>query len=68
MLFHVDNMSCQHCVRAVTKVVQAIDAYSEVHVDLSAKQVSVGGAPNADAVIAALGEEGYPARLLDAGG
>jgi len=64
MQFQVDNLSCQHCVRAVTEAIKARDAQATVAVDLVSKQVVVGSALPVEQVIAALGEEGYPARLL----
>lgn len=65
MQFQVDNLSCQHCVRAVTEAIQARDAAATVAVDLASKQVVVSSALPADQVIAVLVDEGYPARLLD---
>jgi copper chaperone len=66
MHFQVDNLSCQHCVRAVTEAIRARDAQATIAVDLAAKQVAVSSALPADQVIAALVDEGYPARLLEA--
>ena len=65
MQFQVDNLSCQHCVRAVTEAIKARDAAATVAVDLASKQVVVSSALPADQVIAVLVDEGYPARLLD---
>lgn len=66
MQFQVDNLSCQHCVRAVTEAIKARDAQATVAVDLASKQVAVSSALPAEQVIAVLVEEGYPARLLPA--
>lgn len=66
MQFQVDNLSCQHCVRAVTEAIKARDAQATVAVDLASKQVAVNSALPAEQVIAVLVEEGYPARLLPA--
>jgi copper chaperone len=49
----------------VTEAIRARDAQATVAVDLTSKQVAVSSALPADQVIAALVEEGYPARLLD---
>ncbi|HWS27397.1 MAG TPA: heavy-metal-associated domain-containing protein [Xanthomonadales bacterium] len=65
MQFQVDNLSCQHCVRAVTEAIKARDAQATVAVDLASKQVAVNSALPADQVIAVLVDEGYPARLLN---
>ena len=64
MQLQVDNLSCQHCVRAVTEAIRARDAQATVDVDLASKQVAVSTGLPADQVIAALVDEGYPARLL----
>lgn len=37
----VDGMSCEHCVKAITKAVGAIDGVDEVKVDLAEKTVTV---------------------------
>ena len=65
MQLQVDNLSCQHCVRAVTEAIRARDAQATVAVDLASKQVAVSTGLPADQVIAALVDEGYPTRLLD---
>ncbi|MBO1541337.1 cation transporter [Pseudomonas sp. OA65] len=57
--FNVEGMSCGHCVKAITQAVQAKDPAAEVRVDLSAKTVQVQSSLPADAVIAAINEEGY---------
>ena len=37
----VDGMSCEHCVKAITKAVGALDGVDEVKVDLTTKTVTV---------------------------
>ena len=64
MLLHVENMSCQHCVAAVTRALQALDPAAVVQVDLAKKHVQSSGNFSAEAAIAALTEEDYPASLL----
>jgi copper chaperone len=66
MQFQIDNLSCQHCVLAVTEAIKARDTQAKVAVDLALKQVAVDTTMPAEQVIAVLGEEGYPARLLPA--
>ena len=64
MLLHDENMSCQHCVAAVTRALQALDPAAVVQVDLAKKHVQASGNFSAEAAIAALTEEDYPASLL----
>ncbi|MFO1495858.1 MAG: cation transporter [Lysobacterales bacterium] len=64
MELQVEQMSCQHCVRAVTAALKALDAAAEVQVDLAAGRVQVRGALDPAAAAAALTAEGYPARPL----
>jgi copper chaperone len=40
----VENMSCGHCVGAVTKAVQAVDAAAKVEIDLATKSVKIDSA------------------------
>ena len=56
----VENMSCGHCVNAVTKAVQAVDAQAAVNVDLAQKTVQVQSIASIDAIGAAIVEAGYP--------
>lgn len=37
----VDGMSCEHCVKAITKAVGALEGVDEVKVDLTTKIVTV---------------------------
>lgn len=56
----VENMSCSHCVGAVTKAVQAVDAGATVVVDLASKTVKVDSGSALEAVRAAIAGAGYP--------
>jgi len=57
-VFSVPDMSCDHCVAAITKEVGAVDGVETVSVDLDTKLVSVlGGAE--PAIVAAIDEAGF---------
>ena len=57
----VEDMSCQHCVRAVEEAALSVDGVTLAKVDLEAGTVEVtGGLPHA--VVEAIGEAGYAAR------
>lgn len=56
----VENMSCGHCVAAVTKAVKSIDGHARVDVDLAGKAVKVESDAALEAVKAAIAEAGYP--------
>ncbi len=56
----VEGMSCGHCVSAVTKSVQAVDAAAKVDVDLAQQKVSVNSAAGLEAIKAAVEDAGYP--------
>ena len=58
----VDNMSCGHCVRAVTEAVQELDAEAQVVVDLAAKKVTVDSTAALPSISAAIEEAGYPVK------
>lgn len=56
----VENMSCGHCVGAVTKAVQGIDATAQVQIDLASKSVKVESSGALDSIKAAIVDAGYP--------
>ena len=59
--FQVVGMTCDHCARAVTSELMAIGGVTEVSVDVSTGQITVGSAqPLANAELrAAIDEAGY---------
>jgi copper chaperone len=56
----VEGMSCGHCVSAVTKSVQAIDASAKVDIDLAQQKVRVATSAPLDEIKSAVIEAGYP--------
>jgi copper chaperone len=57
--FEVEGMSCQHCVAAVTRSIQEIDATAKVQVDLERGKVTVSSFETIDALKDAIDEAGY---------
>lgn len=62
----VENMTCGHCVKAVTKAVQSVDPQAQVQIELDEKSVRVGTDKGLDAVRAAIVEAGYPVTSAQA--
>ena len=58
--FTLPDMSCGHCVAAITAALQAADAQARVDIDLNAKTAQVDSALPREALAAALAEAGYP--------
>jgi copper chaperone len=58
--FDVPAMSCGHCVGAITRAVQALDAQAHVQCDLPTHRVRVTTHRPREAVADALAEAGYP--------
>jgi copper chaperone len=58
--FVLPDMTCGHCVKAVTAVLQAADAAAGVQVDLAAQRVRVDSSLPAERLAAVLAEAGYP--------
>ena len=56
--WNVPDMSCQHCIDAITGEVTKVDGVSDVNIDLDAKTVAVVGG-DADAIVAAIDEAGF---------
>ncbi len=65
--FHVDGMTCAHCVGAVTREVSALPGVTGVRIDLPSGAVSVeSDATLAEqAIEAAVEEAGYVLRRPD---
>jgi len=63
-VFNVQNMSCGHCVKAITNAVQTRDPAASVRVDLAAKEVGVESQLDAAQIIEAISAEGYPVKLV----
>ena len=55
----IPNMTCGHCVRAITQAVTAADPVAKVQADLPNHQVRVDTALTREAVAAVLTEAGY---------
>jgi Cu+-exporting ATPase len=67
---NIDGMSCASCVSRVEKALQALPSAAEASVNLATERATVlvlGGEQQAAALIAAVAEAGYSARLLDDG-
>jgi copper chaperone len=55
----VKGMTCQHCVKAVTKAIQALDSAAIVSVELPQGSVTVQTSLSREATAKAISEEGY---------
>jgi copper chaperone len=60
MKLTVPDMTCGHCKAAVERALAEAAPGATVAVDLPARRVTVTGATDEGAVLAALAEEGYP--------
>ncbi len=63
MKVSIPDMSCGHCRAVVEKVVAGLGGTAAV--DLESRSIEVTGLSDADALLAALKAEGYPAQVLD---
>ena len=57
--FNIPQMSCGHCVKAVTEAVQEVDPQAKVQVDLASKAVQVESQADRAKIVASLAEAGY---------
>lgn len=65
--YQVDEMSCGHCVQAITAAVKGVDPAADVAIDLSRKSVEVNTSAAGSDVRAAIREAGYtPAEATEA--
>lgn len=56
--WNVPEISCQHCVDAITAEVQKVDGVTSISVDLDAKTVAVAGG-EASSIVSAIDEAGF---------
>ncbi|WP_439580654.1 heavy-metal-associated domain-containing protein [Elioraea sp.] len=64
MIFSVSTMTCDGCVRSITRLVQAADPKATVSADLASRRVSLTTALSGVAVKALLDKAGYEATEL----
>ena len=55
----VKGMSCQHCVKAVTKAIQSLDSHAAVSVELPQGTVTVQTSLSRASTAKAISDEGY---------
>jgi copper chaperone CopZ len=65
---HIDGMSCDHCVKRVTRTLEKVPGVSVVEVRLGAAAIEHAAPDQAAAAVRALDEAGYPAHLPAADG
>ncbi len=58
--FVLPDLSCGHCVKAVTRAVQGVDAQAQVAVELEARRVRIQSQQPAARFRQALVDAGYP--------
>ena len=61
----VTGMTCDHCVRSVTKTLQAVAGVEKVSVSLDTGRARVDGNASPGVLIQAIEEEGYKAQVAD---
>jgi copper chaperone len=59
MQFLISDMTCGHCVGAVTKAVKAADAAAEVQIDLTTKIATISSDADARKITDAIADAGY---------
>ena len=58
--FNLPDMSCGHCVAAITEALKAADALARVEIDREARTADVDSALPRATLAAVLTEAGYP--------
>ena len=59
----VTGMTCQHCVHSVTKALKGVAGVRDVSVDLAGGRARVEGEADPQALVRAVQEEGYEAKV-----
>ena len=58
-VFHVPDISCDHCKRAIEEALGELPEVTSAVVTVDRRDVEVDGDASDDAVIAAIGQAGY---------
>jgi copper chaperone len=58
--FTLPDMTCGHCAMTVTATVQQLDPAAQLQIDLPTHKVVIESTQTAQALAAALAQEGYP--------
>jgi len=61
--FDIPDMSCGHCVAAVSKAIRAADPDATAEVDLTGRKAVVSSKLDAARIGAALDDAGYPSTF-----
>ena len=62
----VENMTCGHCISAVTEAVHTVDPAAFVEVDLKGRHVKVNSTAALEPIKAAIVDAGYPVTRASA--
>ena len=62
----ITGMTCQHCVNAVTRALQAVPGVESAQVRLTPGQATVAGSADSAQLLKAIEREGYRAVLTQA--
>ena len=57
--FHVSDMTCSGCVKAITGAVHDLDAAATIDADLDSKLVKIASTASADALAEAMRDAGF---------
>lgn len=61
--FNVPDMSCNHCVAAISAAIESVDNDTNMEFNLANRQVSVDSSAPAEAIKAAIEAAGYPNQV-----
>ena len=62
--YQVPDMSCGHCVQAITQAVKGVDPQAGVTTDLATKSVEVDSQAGAELISQAIRDAGYPVQAV----
>jgi len=62
--FHVPDMHCGGCLKAVTQAVQKLDPNARVEGDLENRVIAIASSQDEDLIRSALDKAGFPAQTI----
>jgi copper chaperone len=61
LTFHIPNMTCGGCAKAITRAIQQIDLGASVEAEPSRREIKDGSSADEKVLLNALQQAGYPA-------
>lgn len=64
LTIQVEDMTCKHCIDAITRAVQQADSRAEVDIDLTGKRVTINSVLPVTTLATVISDAGYTPQVI----